>query len=89
MSKEKITKKSEKGKELFDEIPLSETEIEVRKVIEQRQLLGRQKYGVAISYKQCEDPLNWVNEAIEEVADQLQYLVALKITLEKQKDGQH
>ena len=66
------------GIDLFEKIPLTDTEKEVRQIIVDRQLLGRKKYKVGISSTQSSDPIKWVNEAIEEVADQLQYLVALK-----------
>lgn len=64
---------------------LTETEIEVKKVLEERFKLGRKKYKEGISYKQKGSCVNWVNEAIEEAADQLQYLVALKLKLQNEK----
>ena len=61
---------------------LTKTEKEVIKVIKSRWELGRERYGEGISYKQSESILNWVDQAIEECADQLQYLVALKLRIE-------
>jgi hypothetical protein len=62
---------------------LTETESEVIRIIKARQKLGRERYGKGISFKQNPDPSNWINEAIEEAADMLQYLVAMKLAMEK------
>jgi len=62
---------------------LTETEIAVMQVMQSRRRLGRERYGEGISYLQGDDPLIWVQQAIEECADQLQYLVALKLRLQK------
>lgn len=64
---------------------LTETELEVQKVIKSRWVLGRKRYGEGISYKQSDSSENWITQAIEEAADMLQYLVALKLKLEKEK----
>jgi hypothetical protein len=64
-------------------IVLTETEREVLDQITGRHKLGRRKYGVGISYKQIIDPAQWCQEAIEECADMLQYLCALKIRLQQ------
>jgi len=66
---------------------LTETEKEVDKVLRERWVIGRKRYGEGISFKQARDPAEWVQQAIEECADQLQYLVALKLLLkERSKD---
>lgn len=62
-------------------IPKTETEIEVLRIIEERQELGRKRYKEGISFKQSIDPINWINQAIEEAADMLQYLVAMKLRM--------
>ena len=64
---------------------LTETEKEVCLVIAERWKLGRIRYKEGISYKQGKDPIVWVQQAIEECADQLQYLVALKLLLQKER----
>ena len=66
-----------------ENMPLTETELEVNRIIKSRQELGRKRYGEGISFKQNLDPQNWINEAIEEAADMLQYLVAMKLAMEK------
>ena len=63
--------------------PITETEMEVHKVIAKRQILGRTRYGHGITFDIKKTPVEWVKEAIEECADQLQYLVALKLMLEE------
>jgi len=63
---------------------LTETEKEVIAVIKSRWKKGRETYGEGISYKQRSTNLQWVENAIEEAADMLQYLVALKIKLQKE-----
>lgn len=60
---------------------LTETELEVFRIIEERWQLGREKYGEGISYKQAKSINSWISEAIEEAADMLQYLVAFKLML--------
>ena len=60
---------------------ITETEKEVLKVIKSRWALGRKRYKEGISFKQSEDPFIWLINAIEECADQLQYLVALKLAM--------
>lgn len=62
---------------------LTETEKEVEKVLQERWILGRKRYKEGISYKQGNNPIVWITQAIEECADQLQYLVALKLLLQK------
>jgi len=57
---------------------LTSTEIAVKSVIESRWKLGRKRYGIGINYNQKNDIGEWLDEAIEECADQLQYLVAAK-----------
>lgn len=42
---------------------------------------GRKKYGVGISFDQHSNAVDWIDEAIEEAADQMQYLIALKLYL--------
>ena len=61
----------------------TETESEVLNILESRWKLGRERYGEGISYKQCKDPSKWLDEAIEEAADLLQYLVALKMRIKE------
>jgi hypothetical protein len=62
---------------------LTETEKEVDKALYERWVLGRKRYGEGISFRQGSDPIVWVQQAIEEAADMLQYLVALKLLLQK------
>lgn len=69
----------------WERIPLTETENEVLKLIKDRHILGRQKYGVGISFKQGSDPVQWVVEALDEVADLIQYLTALKLLMQDMK----
>jgi len=64
-------------------IDTTETEKEVLKVINSRFIMGREKYGEGISFKQNDSPLDWIEEAIEEAADMLQYLVAMKLRLKE------
>lgn len=73
-------KKEREKKNIFS---CTETEVEVLRVVHQRHLLGRKRYGEGISFKQGSNPLVWIQQAIEEAADQLQYLVALKLLLQK------
>jgi hypothetical protein len=65
---------------------LTETEQEVKKVIISRWKLGRKKYGEGISFHQSQDPEKWLDEAIEEAADLLQYLVAMKLRMKVKKN---
>jgi len=58
---------------------LTYTEREVLSVIESRWKLGRDRYGKGISYTQQSTAEGWLDNAIEEAADMLQYLVALKL----------
>jgi hypothetical protein len=67
-------------------IPTS-TEKEVLKVLEQRWKVGRDRYKVGIDYQQQPNIEGWLNEAIEECADQLQYLVAMKLMLRTEKES--
>jgi len=62
---------------------LTETEKEVSKVVNERWVIGRQRYGEGINFTQGQDPIVWIQMAIEECADQLQYLVALKLLIQK------
>lgn len=62
----------------------TETEKEVLKVLEDRWIKGRAEYGEGISYKQNLSLISWIDNAIEEAADQLQYLVALKMRIEEE-----
>ena len=65
-------------------IPLTETELAVLQVIESRWRIGREHYKKGINYDQGED-WDWLDQAIEECADQLQYLVAMKLRMQKDK----
>ena len=56
----------------------TETEKEVLKVLEERWEKGRESYGKGIEAGDY-SPHHWLSEAIEEAADLLQYLVALKM----------
>jgi hypothetical protein len=67
-------------------VNLTETEKEVSKILNERWVVGRKRYGRGITYKSGWNPIKWCQEAIEECADQLQYLVALKMCLEKGKN---
>ena len=62
---------------------LTETEKEVYKTLFGRWKIGRSRYGAGISFRQSSDPLVWVEQAIEEAADMLQYLIALKLLLQQ------
>jgi hypothetical protein len=68
--------------EIMKDLKLTETEIEVLKIVESRWKIGRERYGKGLSY----DPgtvEQWLEQAIEECADQLQYLVAMRIRIER------
>jgi hypothetical protein len=64
---------------------LTLTEKEVLSVLEDRWKIGRERYGEGISYKQQKTDIGWADNAIEEAADMLQYLVALKLFLLNKK----
>ena len=64
---------------------LTETELEVQKILQSRYKLGREKYGRGISYKNLDTTTEWIDEAIEEAADLLQYLVAMKLRIQNKK----
>ena len=71
----------------FNRIPLSETERQVYIEVEKQQTKGRERYKVAMSYLQDPNPVRWVEEAIEECVDMLQYLVSMKMCLQSKKKG--
>ena len=62
---------------------ITKTEKAVMDVVVSRWKLGREKYGVGIDPSQRETLQGWLDEAIEEAADMLQYLVAMKVKMEK------
>lgn len=62
----------------------TETEKEVLSVLNNRWKIGRERYGQGISWIQ-NDSTGWIDNAIEEAADMLQYLVALKLFLLNRK----
>lgn len=62
---------------------LTETEKEVLNVLKQRREKGRETYGQGISFKQGTEK-EWIQEAIEEAADLLVYLCALKLRLKNE-----
>ena len=64
---------------------LTETELEVQKILQDRWKLGRTKYGRGISYKNLDSTTGWIDEAIEEAADLLQYLVAMKLRIQNKE----
>jgi hypothetical protein len=66
-------------------IKRTETEKEVLKIIKSRWKIGRERYKQGISYKQNPNPEAWLNEAIEEAADLLQYLTAMRLRMRKIK----
>jgi hypothetical protein len=59
---------------------LTEVEIEVLKILTERNQKGRETYGHGLNYN---DDYNWLDMAIEEAADMLKYLVAERL---RQKD---
>jgi len=61
----------------------TETEKAVIEILKSRWISGREKYGKGINYDQHTDIYDWLDEAIEEAADMLQYLVAMKIRIDK------
>jgi len=61
-------------------IPISETEKEVMKILESRWKIGRERYQRPMDAEQF-GPHIWINQAIEEACDMLQYLVGLKLRL--------
>jgi len=68
----------------INNIPLTETELAVLEVMKSRWRKGREYYKKGINYDQGED-WDWLDQAIEECADQLQYLVAMKLRMQKDK----
>jgi len=62
---------------------LTETEKEVDRIMNERRKKGRKEYGKGISFKQNDSSIKWITEAIEESADLLQYLVAMKMKMEE------
>ena len=60
----------------------TEIEKEVHKVLDRRQEKGREEYGTGLHTHQNSD-VGWLNEAIEEAADLLQYLVAMKCKMQE------
>jgi hypothetical protein len=67
-----------------NKIPLTETELAVLEVIASRWRKGRDHYKKGINYDQGED-WDWLDQAIEECADQLQYLVAMKLRMQNDR----
>lgn len=65
------------------------TEKEVLKVLKDRWIKGRQTYGQGISFDQGNTAEHWLDNAIEEAADMLQYLVAFKMMIKKGKNGKN
>lgn len=55
---------------------LTDVEKETIKIIQQRNLKGRETYGKGLDHN---DNYNWIDMAIEEAADLLKYLVAEKL----------
>jgi hypothetical protein len=66
-------------------IELTETEIEVLGLFQKRFAKGRQTYGQGLSFKQSEDVEKWCQEALEEAADMVVYLMGLKLRLQDMK----
>ncbi len=66
------------------ELPDKPTEVEKEtiRIIEQRNVKGRQTYGKGLDYK---DDYDWLDMAIEECADMLKYLVAMKLRMLNKK----
>jgi hypothetical protein len=62
---------------------LTETEKEVFCVLKDRWIKGRKEYGEGINWHQTTIE-GWIDNAIEEAADMLQYLVALKLKIRKE-----
>ena len=59
---------------------LSETETEVIKVLASRWRKGRKEYCYGVDYKEYDSAV-WVDQAIEEAADMLIYLCALRLKM--------
>jgi len=76
--------KSSRKTEPYD-IVETETEKAVIKVIKDRWKKGRATYGQGISWDQKKNPFEWIDEAIEEAADMLQYLVAMREQFARRK----
>ncbi len=57
----------------------TEVEQETIRIIEQRNAKGRETYGRGLDYN---DDYDWLDMAIEECADMLKYLVAMKLRME-------
>ncbi len=70
------------------EIELTETENAVLDIMKSRWILGREKYGEGITFKTIRsgEKERWLDEAIEECADMLQYLVAFKLFLKNTEE---
>lgn len=66
-------------------IKQTETEKEVIRIIKSRWKKGRDTYGVGLHYNQKKTSAAWIDEAIEEAADLLQYLVAMKMLFQRVK----
>ena len=66
----------------------TETEKEVLKAIKSRWRVGRKRYKEGIEHTQQPDSAGWIQEAIEEAADMLQYLVALQMKLREELNRQ-
>jgi hypothetical protein len=71
----------------LNDIPLTETELAVLEVVESRWKIGREHYGKGISYDSGGSDLEWLEQAIEECADQLQYLVSMKLRMQKDRNN--
>lgn len=54
----------------------------VIELFEQQEAKGQSKYGVLME-EDTDDMLYWIDHAIEEAADLLNYLMRIKYTLEK------
>jgi hypothetical protein len=65
-------------------LDLTDTEKEVLSVINSRFKLGRERYGIGVSFDMHKeddrdyDAISWITEAIEECSDLLTYLVATR-----------
>ena len=64
---------------------LTDVEKEVLKVLASRRKKGRATYGEGIKHDQHPNVEGWLNEAIEECADMLQYLVAAKVAYQRRE----
>ena len=79
--------KVHKGDSEMRKVPISETEREVWRQLKSQQKKGRDRYKVAMSYKQNGDPVAWAQEIVEELVDALQYAVAFKLSLQAKMKG--